>query len=217
MIDFITRYNNYYPLEDMPLTKEMRIDGVDPIPMSKWNWGLVNRPGYLKSVSEEELYLSLLEVGEVTVHRGYLLLPGRFLKRRDGNNSKGLKYKCEWTKENGIQDLNEGPNKLPRLSCRFMRYSMGQIFIETEDGFKKAVLTEVDAAYQTMSDEEVRNDKIHQSNKLKNLKSKHDEKQGETRLKASNIVAKAASEKAPISTHEANSQDITANREESHS
>jgi hypothetical protein len=214
LIDFITRYNNYYPLEGLPLTKQMRLDGVKPIPMSKWDWGMKNRPGYLKPVNDEELYRTLLEVGEITVHRGYLMLPGRFLKRRKGKNSKGLKYKCEWTYKNGIQDLKVGQKELPRLSCRFMRYSVGQIFIETPEGFKPAFLAQVDDMYSNMSDESVKYDKeeVYVNNKL--LKTTYDEVQSETRIKVSNIISQAKVEQIPINANEANSQDISANREE---
>lgn len=214
LIDFITRYNNYYPLEGLPLSKEMRLDGVEPIPMSKWNWGMINRPGYLKPVTDDELYLTLLEVGVVTVHRGYLMLPGRFLKRRNGKNPKGLKYKCQWTKENGIQDIKEGPKELPRLSCRFMRYSLGQIYIETVEGLKPAFLMGADEVYKCMSDESIKYDKEQETVKRTALKTTYEDKQSETRVKIRNIIAQAKIEQVPINANEANSQDISANRDE---
>lgn len=215
LIDFITRYNNYYPLEGLPLTKEMILDGVDRIPMSKWNWGLKNRPGYLKPVTEDELYLTLLEVGEVTVHRKYLMLPGRFLNRRKGKNPKGLKYTCEWTYLSGIQDIKEGQKQLPRLSCRFMRYSVGQIYIETAEGLKPAFLETVNKEYKHLSDESAKYQKKQELVKSQSLNTIYDDKQSETRVSISNIIAKAKTEKKPINAHEANSQDISANREES--
>ena len=182
--------------------------------MSKWDWGMKNRPGYLKPVTDAELYYSLLEVGEVTVDRGYLMLPGRFLKRRKGKNSKGLKYKCKWTKENGIQDLEDGQKQLPRLSCRFMRYSVGQIYIETPEGFQLALLTTVDDMYKHMSDECVKYDKEQQYIVNKSLKTNYDEMQSATRVAVSNILSQAKLEQIPINANEANSQDISANREE---
>lgn len=132
LIDFITRYNNYYPLEGLSLSKEMRLDGVKQIPNSKFQWGLKNRPGYLKPVDDAELYQNLLEVGEVTVHRTHLFLPGKYLKRKKGSNSsKGLKYQCQWTQQAGIQDVkNAGNNTLARLPCRFMRIHWGLFILK---------------------------------------------------------------------------------------
>jgi len=215
LIDFITRYNNYYPLEGLPLSKEMRRDGVKQIPMSKFEWGMKNRPGYLKPVDENELYLSLLEVGEVTVHRSYLFLPGRFINRRGkANSSKGLKYACKWTQQEGIQDIKPGRKSLPRLPCRFMRYSMSKIFIETPDGLKEATLCAEDALLTEMSDESIIFQKNEQTTENQELKKKHDEKQSETRITIKNIVSSAKQQKQSINAYQANSQDISANREE---
>ncbi|MGF1765416.1 transposase [Aliivibrio kagoshimensis] len=215
LIDFITRYNNYYPLEGLPISKEMRRDGVKQIPMNKFEWGLRNRPGYLKPVDENELYLSLLEVGEITAHRSYLFLPGRFINRRGkANSSKGLKYACKWTQENGIQDIKTGRKALPRLPCRFMRYSMSKIFIETPDGLKVATLCAEDNLLTEMSDESITYQKNEQTVQNNQLKEIHDEKQSETRISAQNIVDSAKYQQQKINANQANSQDISANRED---
>ncbi|QFI38800.1 transposase family protein [Moritella marina ATCC 15381] len=214
LIDFITRYNNYYPIEGLPLSKEMRLDGVDPIPMDKFKWGLKNRPGYLKPVDENELYQSLLEVGEVTIHRDHLFLKGRYLGRREVRQStKGLKYTCEWTLDKGLQD-RESRKHLSKLPCRFMRYSLSTIYIETPEGFYPAILQSSDMMYQNMSDEAIQYDKNKQSVVHEKLKEKHDEKQSETRITASNLIISAKHEQVPINVNQANTQDISTHREE---
>ena len=192
----------------------MRKDGVKQIPMNKFEWGLKNRPGYLKPVDEIELYLSLLEVGEVTVHRSYLFLPGRFIDRKDrANSSKGLKYSCKWTQQEGIQDIKPGRKTLPRLPCRFMRYSMSKIFIETPDGIKEATLCAEDSLLSEMSDESILFQKNEQTKENHELKEKHDEKQSETRITIKNIVSSAKEQKQPINANQANTQDLSANRD----
>jgi transposase InsO family protein len=214
LIDFITRYNNHYPIDGLPLTKEMRLDGVEPIPMSKFNWGLKNRPGYLKPVDDRELYQNLLEVGEVTIHRDYLFLQGKYLGRKKGKKpTKGLKYICEWTQVNGYQD-DENRKHLSSLPCRFMRYSLSTIFIETPGGLYPATLQSSDMMYKNMSDEAIQYDKKQQSVEYKKLKEKHNEKQSETRITVSNFIASARNEQVPININQANTQDISLHKDE---
>ena len=212
LIDFVTRYNNYYPIDGLPLTKQMRIDGVKPIAMSKFEWGLKNRPGFLKPVDETELYLSLLEVGEVTIYRDHLFLPGKYINRKGKTNStQGLQYTCEWTQQNGIQDYDKRRRDM-RLPCRFMRYSLHTIFIETPEGLKPAKLKSIDALYEHMSDEDIAYDKKLSAVQTTQLKTVHDEKQSETRAAARNAMDKAKQEQVAINVNQANTQDISANR-----
>lgn len=211
LYDFITTYNNFAVVDDMVITKQMKMDGVKKIPMEKFKWGLKNRPGFLKAVNENELYLNLLEVGQVTVHRGYLFLPGKYFSPKKGNPSKGLKYTCQWTLENGIQDHEGG--KLPRYSCRFMRYSMGIIYIETPDGLQPAHLHNVHKIYEHSSAEMVHIYQKEQKVEDEKLKDVYHEEMSGVRLSASNLVQNAKSEKVSITANAANTQDLSANRD----
>jgi len=211
LYNFITTYNNFAVVEDMVITKEMKMDGVKKTPMDKFKWGLKNRPGFLKAIDENKLYLSLLEVGQVTVHRGYLLLPGKYFASKKGQPSKGLKYTCQWTLENGIQDHEGG--KLPRYSCRFMRYSLGIIYIETPDGLQPAHLHNVHKMYENSSAEMVHMYQKKQKLEDEKLKAAYQEELSSVRLSASNLVQNAKSEKKPITANAANTQDLNANRE----
>lgn len=212
LIDFITTYNNFAPVESLTLTKEMKQDGVQKVPMSKFEWGLKHRPGYLKPVNETELYLTLLEVGQVTVHREYILLPGRYFKSIS-KSSKGLKYNCQWILENGVQDVKRG-TELPKYPCRFMRYSLGIIYIDTPDGLKPAYLQPVDRLYQNMPAELVANYKKEEKIENNKLSTSYQENLSAVRINAENIVANALLEKQHISANAANSQDLSANRDE---
>ena len=141
---FIAHYNNSHVIEGYPLTKEMIRDGVKAIPVQLWRWGLRNRPGYLSHFSDSELYLNLLEKGEVSVHRTHIYLLG-----------KKTHYNCEWTLEEGLQDRRSSGNKALRLPCRYFRGCVDIIFICAPDGLKIATLDARDVAYSGMSFEEV--------------------------------------------------------------
>lgn len=211
LYDFITTYNNFAVVDDMVITKQMKMDGVKKIPMEKYKWGLKNRPGFLKAVNENELYLNLLEVGQVTVHRGYLLLPGKYFASKKGQSSKGLKYTCQWMLENGIQDHEGG--KLPRYSCRFMRYAMGIIYIVTPEGLQPAQLHNVHKVYEHSSAEMVHMYQKEQKVEDEQLKVTYQEELSSVRLSASNLIQNAKSEKRPITANAANTQDLSSNRE----
>ena len=211
LYDFITTYNNFAVVDDMVITRQMKVDGVKKIPIEKFKWGLKNRPGFLKAFNENELYLNLLEVGQVTVHRRYLLLPGRYFSPKKGKSSKGLKYTCKWTLENGYQDHEGGT--LPRLSCRFMRYAMGIIYIDTPDGLQPAHLHNVHNMYEHASAEMVYMYQKEQKVEDEKLKAVYQEEMSGVRLSASNLVQHAKSEKVSITANAANTQDLNANRE----
>ncbi|MGR5108084.1 transposase [Vibrio jasicida] len=212
LIDFITRYNNHYPLEDLPISKEMRRDGVRKIPMEKFSWGLRNRGGFLKEVDERQLFLELLEVGEVTIHPTHVFLPGKYIKKRDkGSSGRGLRYTCDWTLNNGLQEKNSGGR--PRLSCRFMRYSMSRIYIETPEGLQPAYLDELDSLYESMPDELIYQAKKQEAVEHQELNATYSEKQSATRVSISNVVAAAKQEQIPITLNGANTQDLSLNKE----
>ncbi|EOK5708000.1 transposase [Vibrio parahaemolyticus] len=211
LIDFITRYNNHYPLATLPLTKVMRQDGVRRIPIEKFKWGLRNRAGYLKKVDERQLFVELLEVGKVTIHSTHVYLPGRYFKNRnDAHSGKGLRYICEWTLSNGLQEKGISPR--PRLDCRFMRYSMSKIYIETSDGLQPAYLDEIDRLYENMSDEQISRAKKEEAIEMQTLAEQYSEKQSATRVSAKNAVSTAKHQQAEITVNEANTQDLSSNK-----
>ncbi|ELC9518961.1 TPA: transposase [Vibrio harveyi] len=211
LIDFITRYNNHYPLETLPISKEMRRDGVRKIPMEKFNWGLRNRGGFLKEVDERQLFLELLEVGEVTIHPSHVFLPGKYIKKSDnGSSGRGLRYTCDWTLNNGLQEKNIG--KRPRLSCRFMRYSMSRIYIETPEGLQPAYLDEIDSLYENMPGELIYAAKKKEAVENQALKERYSEIQSATRVVTKNTVDAAKHQQIETTVNEANTQDLSLNK-----
>jgi hypothetical protein len=213
LIDFITRYNNYYPLKSLPITAEMKKDGVQKIPLSKWNWGMVHRAGFLKKCEEDDLYLDLLESGTVTVYQDHVFLPGKYIRiNKNKKTSKGLKYTCTWVLGEKLQDLKNGA--LPILPCKFMRYSMSKIYIVTADGLQSAVLHEEDAIYEYMSAEAIQGDKNIQTVKDEELLEDYEDQQSKTLININKIAKNARSEQVKINPNQANTQDISANRDE---
>jgi putative transposase len=62
-------YNNTHEMEKYPRDADMKRDGLRPIPLHIWNWGLVNRSGSLKKVEPEALKIKLLPRDTATVTR----------------------------------------------------------------------------------------------------------------------------------------------------
>ena len=212
LVDFITNYNNYWPNTNLQLTKEMRSEGVKQIATEIWNWGIKNRAGFLKPIDESELYVNLLEMGEVTVYRDHLFLKGSFFsKNKNMKSSNGMKYTCEWTLKNGLQDKQKGRSH-PRLACRFMRYSLNRILIETHEGFQVAKLHADEIMFADMAIEDIQHEKNKLACEVKEQKTIHDQKQSRTRARAKNIIKNASKEKTPCNAHQANTQDLSENR-----
>ncbi|MCP8899910.1 hypothetical protein [Gilvimarinus xylanilyticus] len=141
---YIRHYNNTHLIEDYPLTREMVRDGVKPIPRQIWEWGSVYRPSGFVQISESELYLKLLEAGEVSVHKDGLLLLG-----------SGLRYNCAWTLEQGLQDRRPHGNSAVKFPCRLFRGLVDLIFVSTAEGLKPATLDARDQRFTGLSFVEV--------------------------------------------------------------
>jgi len=152
LYDILIRYiivrNNKVQNKQFPLTFEMARDGVKKIPQHVWDWGEENRPGYTMYVPESQLYLDLLETGTVTCHKTHLFL-----------QDHGLKYTCNWTKEEGYQDRKKG-RKLHQFKCRYHRGFAGCILIVTPDNrLVPAYLEQDDAIYAQCSFREIKEHK----------------------------------------------------------
>ena len=105
--------------EDYPLEEAAMNDGVKDVCRDYWIWGMKNRPYYLRQKPLRTLYLSMLEVGVLTVHKTHLHL-------RDTS----LNYKCSDIRVKGVQNKITGNGVKPILSCRYIRSTVGKILIE---------------------------------------------------------------------------------------
>ena len=67
LIFCILTYNNSHVLKDYPLSPEMVRDGVRPVPIEMWDWGIVQGAGLLRTFPAQEVRISLLPSDEATV------------------------------------------------------------------------------------------------------------------------------------------------------
>jgi hypothetical protein len=121
----------------------MARDGVKKVANEIWKWGKFNRPGYAIHVLEEQLYLDLMERGEVSCRKGHIYFKG-----------KGLHYNCAWIQANGFQDRID-TGKLKTFKCRYHRGLVDFILVETSDGLKTAYLDNKDKMFRGLSFSEV--------------------------------------------------------------
>ncbi len=71
MIKQILKYNTSHYLESYTRDEDMIRDGIEPIPLQLWNWGIENRSGKLRIFPEELIRLHLLPQESATVtHKG---------------------------------------------------------------------------------------------------------------------------------------------------
>ncbi|MBH9968630.1 Mu transposase C-terminal domain-containing protein [[Bacillus] enclensis] len=67
LIAEVIYHNNHHYLKSYPRDEEMINDGVEPIPIQLWNWGIQNRSGKLTYHSPDTVKLHLLPQEEATV------------------------------------------------------------------------------------------------------------------------------------------------------
>ncbi|KMY33992.1 DNA-binding protein [Lysinibacillus xylanilyticus] len=78
----ILHYNQKHYLKDYVRDEDLVEDGVMPIPLELWNWGILNRTGKLKYFPEKLVKINLMPRDKATVtHKGIRL--------------KGILYSCE--------------------------------------------------------------------------------------------------------------------------
>lgn len=119
LIIYAIYHNRYIWKEDYPLEQEAADAGVKNVCRDYWEWGIKNRGYYLTSKPLRTLYLSMLEVGELVVHKTHLALKGT-----------ALKYRSEDVRIEKLQDKPVGRGKRPRLTCRYLRSTIDVILIE---------------------------------------------------------------------------------------
>lgn len=199
LISYIIHHNNFEDCSSRLKSREMTIDGIPALRRDIWNWGIKHRPFSGKALSEEQLYLSLLEKGEASVHR-----EGVYFNR--------LWYVCPWTLKNGHQDQSVNKNRAKRFNVRFMRHSTDQIFLCTPDGLQLAYLKADDLRFRGCSFDEVelqleREDSDQFERRPAQLNSKL-ALQENTKL----VVKKALSEQVKLPASQIKKQSITENR-----
>lgn len=135
-------YNLFHRVDKYPLGRDMMSDGVEPIPIELWNWGIVNRNGHLREKDPAIIKMSLLPQAKATV-------------TFKGIRFQGMFYSCEraireqWfvkARSQGTWDLKASfdPRKL-----EIIHLHMGNGVIESckilprDERYKDLILEEV--------------------------------------------------------------------------
>lgn len=142
LIKTVIQRNNSEELDGKWMTKEMTKDGVRPHARDLYLWGEINRPFTKKSISDEEIYLTLLEKGEAKIHK-------------EGIYFKKLWYRSKWTLDQGLQNKKGNKNKSIPIEIRYLRYNANYILLCTQEGFKLAELHHKSQRFNNVSFEEV--------------------------------------------------------------
>lgn len=82
MIYTALQYNLHHRMEWYPRDEFMVSEGVEPIPIELWNWGMANRSGHLREVAPDIVRLSLMPRDQAAV-------------TPKGIRFKGMYYSCE--------------------------------------------------------------------------------------------------------------------------
>ncbi len=67
MISFALEYNKYHRLADDRLDRAALAAGIEPYPIDLWTWGIENRSGRLRTVTQDTMRRNLLPRDEATV------------------------------------------------------------------------------------------------------------------------------------------------------
>lgn len=140
LIIYAIYHNRFIWKDDYPMEQIAKQQGVKDICRDYWNWGLKNRNYYLTKKPLRTLFFSLLESGEVSVNRNYLLLKG-----------KRLRYRCKDIRIQGMQDKRSVQAKKLTLICRYLRSTVNLIFIELNGKLVQAELHSCQQAYKDLS------------------------------------------------------------------
>jgi hypothetical protein len=67
LIQCVLHHNNHHLLETYERTEDMIADGVVPIPLEIWNWGITHLSGALRSFPEDKIKLALMPTDTASV------------------------------------------------------------------------------------------------------------------------------------------------------
>jgi hypothetical protein len=140
LILYAVYHNRCIWKDDYPMEQAAKQQGVKDTCRDYWEWGLKYRNYYLTKMPLRTLFISLLESGEVSVNRNYLLL-----------KDKRLRYRSTDVRLLGLQNKKVGRENKPTLICRYLRSTVNVIFIELQGKLVQAELHSSQQAYKNLS------------------------------------------------------------------
>nr|WP_246439774.1 Mu transposase C-terminal domain-containing protein [Bacillus benzoevorans] len=143
LIKQILQYNTKHYLKSYVRDRDLVSDNVQPIPIELWRWGIQNRTGKLRIVSEELVKLQLLPRGNATVNH-------------KGIQFKGISYSCDKAiKESWFENARmKGSWK---IELAFDPRNMSHVYVidETIGYFEECYMLEVSKRYEGLSLDEI--------------------------------------------------------------
>ncbi|QUH25549.1 Mu transposase C-terminal domain-containing protein [Serpentinicella alkaliphila] len=143
IIEVAVHHNNFKWLNNYKLDEYMLRDCVNPIPIELWNWGIQNKSGKLKSISQDVVKLNLMPRGKATILRGGIKFNKMF-------------YSCELAIKEKWYSTAELKGSWSIQVCYDPR-NINYIYIPTKEGnaFEKCHLLEKNNVYKDKTLEEI--------------------------------------------------------------
>ena len=119
LIECVLHHNNHHLLETYERTADMIADGVVPIPLEIWSWGIAHRFGALRAFPEAQIKLALMPTDTATV------------------TAKGIKYKnVYYLCERAARELwfEKARRKSWKVNISYDPRNMGAIYVRNQDG-----------------------------------------------------------------------------------
>ena len=119
LIECVLHHNNHHLLETYERTAEMIADGVVPIPLELWKWGIAHCSGALRSFPEDTIKLALMPVDNATV------------------TVKGIKYRnVYYVCERAAREywFEKAKTKSWRIDISYDPRNMNVIYVRNSDG-----------------------------------------------------------------------------------
>ena len=137
----VIEYNTKHYINSYDMSVDMIVDGVKPVPIEMWNWGVKHRSGLLRQEDPSLLKLKLLPSASGTVTR------------------KGISFKnCFYTADDAINNswLESASLRGEKISVAYDTRDMSCVYFKnTSGGFIKAHLTERSRSYKGLSLREI--------------------------------------------------------------
>ena len=144
MIRAILHHNNHHWMNTYKRDPLMIEDGVEPIPLKLWNWGIKNRAGKLRSISEDLMRLHLMPTATASITARGIRFKGMFY-----SSEKALRER--WFEE----ARNNGRSE--KIFVSYDPRNLNYIYIPKDDGkgFDKCFLLDHQARYRDKTIEEI--------------------------------------------------------------
>lgn len=201
VIKCILYHNNHYHLDYYKRDQDMIEDNLPSIPIALWNWGIANRGGMLRTVSNDVARLALMPSSTATV------------------TAKGIRYKDMYyvsksmLKSGIFADARTKGIQKVRISYDPRNMDCIYVYSDNPNEYEKCFLIDANSRYKDRALEEI--EYLLAVEKMQKEKSKDNVAQAKIQLitEIENIVKRAEDYKSEICTVESDKQRVENIRE----